>query len=271
MKSKVFKRILSAILSIQMICAFTPAIVLNANAEELQMYLNEDFTSENNKWTGKTENMGILTDEEIPYMRYTAADTEQKITRKVDNTLPGGSVYVAEFDIRFADANSGVVELYGGSQLGPTVIFDGEKIKTKYGNPSSYDTMYQGAEVNKWYNVKFLANGTTSMVGYTKAAGTDEEAQATKSEKVIRNLKNTIFSKFNVTNKVNGESDIRSGAVDVRNMKVYKPAPTEVTIGVTDDISKVSIPAEGTTKTVNYLVAAALFNGIDLSSYEPLS
>ena len=64
MKSKVFKRILSAILSIQMICAFTPAIVLNANAEELQMYLNEDFTSENNKWTGKTENMGILTDEE---------------------------------------------------------------------------------------------------------------------------------------------------------------------------------------------------------------
>lgn len=54
MKSKVFKRILSAILSIQMICAFTPAIVLNANAEELQMYLNEDFTSENNKWTGKT-------------------------------------------------------------------------------------------------------------------------------------------------------------------------------------------------------------------------
>ena len=51
MKSKVFKRILSAILSIQMICAFTPAIVLNANAEELQMYLNEDFTSENNKWT----------------------------------------------------------------------------------------------------------------------------------------------------------------------------------------------------------------------------
>ena len=49
MKSKVFKRILSAILSIQMICAFTPAIVLNANAEELQMYLNEDFTSENNK------------------------------------------------------------------------------------------------------------------------------------------------------------------------------------------------------------------------------
>lgn len=271
MKSKVFKRILSAILSIQMICAFTPAIVLNANAEELQMYLNEDFTSENNKWTGKTENMGILTDEEIPYMRYTAADTEQKITRKVDNTLPGGSVYVAEFDIRFADANSGVVELYGGSQLGPTVIFDGEKIKTKYGNPSSYDTMYQGVEVNKWYNVKFLANGTTSMVGYTKAAGTDEEAQATKSEKVIRNLKNTIFSKFNVTNKVNGESDIRSGAVDVRNMKVYKPAPTEVTIGVTDDISKVSIPAEGTTKTVNYLVAAALFNGIDLSSYEPLS
>ena len=81
------------------------------------------------------------------------------------------------------------------------------------------------------------------MVGYTKAAGTDEKAQATKSEKVIRNLKNTIFSQFNVTNKVNGESDIRSGAVDVRNMKVYKPAPTEVTIGVTDDISKVSIPA----------------------------
>ena len=188
MKSKVFKRILSAILSIQMICAFTPAIVLNANAEELQMYLNEDFTSENNKWTGKTENMEILTDEEIPYMRYTAADTEQKITRKVDNTISGGSVYVAEFDVRFSDANSGVVELYGGSKLGPTVIFDGEKIKTKYGNPSNYDTMYQGAEANKWYNVKFLANGTTSMVGYTKAAGTDEEAQATKSEKVIRNL-----------------------------------------------------------------------------------
>ena len=65
MKSKVFKRILSAILSIQMICAFTPAIALNANAEELQMYLNENFTSENNKWTGKTGNMEILPDEEI--------------------------------------------------------------------------------------------------------------------------------------------------------------------------------------------------------------
>ena len=143
MKSKVFKRILSAILSIQMICAFTPAIALNANAEELQMYLNENFTSENNKWTGKTGNMEILPDEEIPYMRYIAADTEQKVTRKVDTTLPGGSVYVAEFDVRFADANSGVVELYGGSQLGPTVIFDGEKIKTKYGNPSSYDWIMQ--------------------------------------------------------------------------------------------------------------------------------
>ena len=271
MKAKVLKRVLSAVLSLQMICAFIPNAALNVSAEELQMYLSENFTSENNKWTGKTENMEIVTDEEIPYMRYIASDTEQKVTRKVDSTIAGGSVYVAEFDVRFADENSGVVELYGGSQLGPTIIFDGEKIKTKIGNPSSYETMYQGASANQWYNVKFLANGTTSMVGYTKAAGTDEEAQATKSDKVIRNLKNTIFSQFNVTNKVNGESDIRSGAVDVRNMKVYKPAPTEVTIGVTDDISKVSIPAEGTTKTVNYLVAAASFNGVDLSSYEPLS
>ena len=58
MKSKVFKRILSAILSIQMICAFTPAIVLNANAEELQMYLNEDFTSENNRKYGNLNRRG---------------------------------------------------------------------------------------------------------------------------------------------------------------------------------------------------------------------
>ena len=125
--------------------------------------------------------------------------------------------------MRFSDENSGVVELYGGSKLGPTVIFDGEKIKTKIGNPSNYETMYQGAEANKWYTIKFLANGTTSMTAYTKAAESDEKAQATKSEKVIRNLTQSIFSQFNITNKVNSESDIRSGVVDVRNMKVYKP------------------------------------------------
>lgn len=271
MKAKTFKRILSVVLSLQMVCTVIPSVSLNAKAEELQMYLNEDFTSENNKWTGKTENMSIVTDEDIPYMRYTAADSEQKVTRKVDTTLAGGSVYVAEFDVRFSNANSGVIELYGGSKLGPTVIFDGEKIKTKIGNPSDYNTMYTGAEANTWYNIKFLANGTTSMVGYTKKADIDDTVQITTSEKVIRNLKDAIFSQFNVTNKVNGENEIRSGAVDVRNMKVYKPAPTEVTIGVTDDISKVSIPAEGTTKTVNYLVASASYNGVDLSSYEPLS
>lgn len=271
MKATGIKKALSAILSLQMICTALPSVSLNAQAAELQMYLNEDFTSEQSKWTGKTDNMEIISDEEVPYMRYAAADTEQKITRKVDNTIPGGSVYVAELDVRFADDNSGVVELYGGSQLGPTVIFDGEKIKTKYGNPASYDTMYQGAQANTWYNIKFLANGTTSMVGYTKAADSDEEAQVTQSDKIIRNLKNTIFSQFNVTNKVNSESSIRSGAVDVRNMKVYKPAPTDVTIGVIDDIERVSIPAEGTSKTINYIVNSASFNDIDLSAYEPLS
>lgn len=80
MKTKVFKRVLSAVLSLQMICAFIPNAALNVNAAELQMYLSEDFTSANNKWTGKTENMEILTNEEIPYMRYTAAGTEQKVT-----------------------------------------------------------------------------------------------------------------------------------------------------------------------------------------------
>ena len=63
MKAKALKRILSAVLSLQMICAFIPTAALNVSAEELQMYLNENFTSENNKWTGKTGNMEILTDE----------------------------------------------------------------------------------------------------------------------------------------------------------------------------------------------------------------
>ena len=80
MKAKVFKRILSAVLSLQMVCTVIPNAALNVSAEELQMYLSENFTSENNKWKGKTENMEILTNEEIPYMRYTAAETKQKVT-----------------------------------------------------------------------------------------------------------------------------------------------------------------------------------------------
>ena len=37
MKAKVLKRVISAVLSLQMICAFIPNAALNVSAEELQM------------------------------------------------------------------------------------------------------------------------------------------------------------------------------------------------------------------------------------------
>ena len=55
MKAKTFKRILSVVLSLQMVCTVIPSVSLNAKAEELQMYLNEDFTSEITSGRAKQE------------------------------------------------------------------------------------------------------------------------------------------------------------------------------------------------------------------------
>lgn len=270
MRERKARKIISAILSVQMVLSVLPFGVSNANAAEL-MYLNDSCTEVSNKWTGAKDKLTVMNDEEISYLRYSATDSEQKTTRKVDTTLPDGGVYIAELDARFADASSGIIELYGGSQLGPSIVFDGEKIKTKTGNPSTYETMYDGASANKWYNIKFFVNGKTSMTAYTKEASSSENAQATTSDKVIRNLKNSMFSQFNVTNKINSENDIRSGAVDVRNIRVYKPEPTDVEIGMTEEVSKVSIPAEGSKKIVNYTVQSVSYNSIDLKSADPLA
>ena len=79
MKSKVFKRILSAILSIQMICAFTPAIVLNANAEELQgIFGNSIIVQFTDAMVGVFENSDAVA-EGFAYARYyhqTGIDSE---------------------------------------------------------------------------------------------------------------------------------------------------------------------------------------------------
>lgn len=111
MRERKARKIISAILSVQMVLSVLPFGVSNANAAEL-MYLNDSCTEVSNKWTGAKDKLTVMNDEEISYLRYSATDSEQKTTRKVDTTLPDGGVYIAELDARFADASSGIIELY---------------------------------------------------------------------------------------------------------------------------------------------------------------
>lgn len=135
---------------------------------------------------------------------------------------------MVDFDIRFEDDNSGVVELYSSQYLGPTVIFDGTNIKTKTGNPSTYVTMYKNAQAGKWYHVKLIAKGKSSMDGYT--ADIEDGVYQKTSKDIKRNLRNGVLNKIAVTNKVNSEDTVRSGAVDVRNIEVTKPLADAVEI-----------------------------------------
>ena len=66
MKRNLLKRVISAAVSAQMMCAVIPCLSSTVCAADLLMYLDEDCTAITNKWTGKTENMQAQSDEEIP-------------------------------------------------------------------------------------------------------------------------------------------------------------------------------------------------------------
>ena len=267
MKRSIFMKAVSAAISLQMICAALPQLSFTASAEA-DYYLDEEFSALD-KWA-KTDYAQIMDDEEISYLRYASdAETAVPAERSLDKSISSSTeIYVAEADVRFGDDNSGVVEFWGGSNLGPTIIFDGTNIKTKTGNPSTYVTMYQNAEAGRWYNVKLLANGRSSVYGYTADAESDEPPQVTRSD-IKRNLRNAQLTKISVTNHVNSENTItRSGAVDVRNLKVYKALPDSIEAGA--DAQEVSVPQTDTASTVQFSVTSAFIGGIDLSSYDLL-
>lgn len=262
----IFMKAVSAAISLQMVCAVTPQLSTAVFAEA-DYYLYEDFSKGFGKWTN-ADNAKVMTDEETEYMRYSSDASSSVATRSLDNAISkGADIYIAEFDVRFEDGNSGVVELYGGTKLGPTIIFDGSKIKTKTGNPSTYVTMYDNAQAGKWYNVKFIADGTNSMYGYTTNTETDGSVQKT-SKDVKRNLSSTQLTKINVTNKVNSETTVRSGAVDVRNLKVYKALPDKVEID--GDAAEISVPQTEAASSAKFTVGGAYLGDIDMTDYDLL-
>ena len=270
MRSKLLKSAVAMAVASQMVCGIMPNSLPFVSAAA-DYYLNETFATLS-KWTNAGE-ATVVNDEDTAYMHYKSdAQTPIVASRALDKSIPSSTaVYIAELDVRFEDEISGVVEFYGGSNLGPTIIFDGSQIKSKTGNPSTYVTMYSGATAGKWYNVKLLVDGRSSIYGYTTEIEGSAAMQATKSS-IIRNLKNANLSKINVTNQVNSEKTvIRSGAVDVRNLKIYKALPDTLEIGAENDITEVSVPQTDTASTVNFTVKSAKLGGIDLTSYSLLS
>ncbi|MBQ8301234.1 MAG: hypothetical protein IJX57_04640, partial [Clostridia bacterium] len=261
------KKVMSVVISMQMMCAVVPQFSMTASAEA-KYYLSENFSAGLDKWQN-SDSAEIKNDEDVAYMSY-SSDAESPIvaTRSLDTKISSSTeIYVAEVDVRFENENSGVVEFWGGENLGPTIIYDGSKIKTKTGNPDTYVTMYDNAKSGKWYNVKFLTNGRSSMYGYTTDIEAGGASQKTGSS-VLRNLRIAQLSKINVTNKVNSEDTVRSGAVDIRNLKVYKALPDKMEISVDGDIEEISVPQTETASTVQYNIESVFFGDIDMTSYD---
>ncbi|MBQ2664449.1 MAG: DUF4450 domain-containing protein [Clostridia bacterium] len=217
----------------------------------------------------------MKSDEDAPYMRYQSDEEKPTVAERAVDTKPASGdskndVYMADFDVRFENENAGVVELWGGSNLGPTIIYDGTNIKTKYGNGNGgeYATMYSNASADTWYNTKILFNGRTSAIAYTKEAGKDETPQEATNSKIIRNMTKDGLTKVNVTNHVNNETTTRSGYIDVRNLMVYKPLPDAMEVGC--DVEQISVPQTSTPSTVAFTVKSASMSGIELKDYDLL-
>ena len=124
MKKNIFAKAVSVALSLQMVCAVMPQFSLTASAEK-SYYINEPFTSLE-KWT-KPDKAELKSDEDAPYMRYQSDEEKPTVAERAVDTKPASGdskndVYMADFDVRFENENAGVVELWGGSNLGPTII-----------------------------------------------------------------------------------------------------------------------------------------------------
>lgn len=178
---------------------------------------------------------------------------------KVGFTKPDCAAYAVEFDVMFTDKSSGTIALYSGGHLGPTVSFDGSKIKAQTGG-SSYVDMYTGASAGKWYNVKIIANGTTSVSGYTTDILSGDMQSTEKS--IARNLVNGYvqYVQINAT----------STPVSINNLRVYKPSPDELAITQSESIKTVSVPSAGMVNKHTYSIAKTNFKGIDLMGYNPV-
>ena len=266
MKRSVFMKAVSAAVSIQMICAALPQLTGVASAAS-DYYLNEDCSTFTGNWKLKN-NAEVKTDEAAPYIRYKSDAisgnyyTRCDLATKITST---DAIYIAEADVRFEDGNSGVLEFRAGSNLGPTVMFDGTNIKAKTGG-TAYVTMYSNAEAGKWYNMKLVANGTSSVYGYTKDIAAGTAAQATASD-IKRNLEKGTLTQIHITSLENGVNNVtRSGAVDVRDLKVYKPLPDTLEIGA--DAEEIAIPQTAAANTMQFNVKNAKTDGIDLTGYD---
>ena len=95
-------------------------------------------------------------------------DATPSMTTQVKN-VPN-EVYIVEFDIKFTAANCGAVQLVRGlpkTDIGPTIYFDGSKIRTMTGS-NKYVTMRSNAKAGEWYNVCLLYTSYhPSMIGTT--------------------------------------------------------------------------------------------------------
>ena len=246
-------------------------IPLNTVRAETRYFLKEDFSGGIESWTA-SDSTAASEEDGYTFMRFEAGAAEEKkdTYRSIDTAIPSSSmVYMVELDARFADESSGVIELYSSSNLGPTIIFDGTSIKTKVGNPSSYVTMYSNAEVGKWYNIKLLANGKSSVYGFTKA---EEDTEWQKTDKDIkRNLKNGVVNKIGVSNMINSETEYRGGAVDIRNIRISQPLADEVKTEEKNGLETIAVPASSETKTAQYRIKSLSVEGVPFESYSPIA
>ncbi len=257
-------KIISALLAVQMALTAVPQPAMTVNAEEY-MYMHETFENMN-AWTDTEGNASVVTDDDGSYLRFKLTGNDSEVYRDMPKgvSLADNDVYVVEFDVRFEDESSGEVLVYGrGKKLGPTLSFDGSKIKAQTGKVD-YVTMRSDAKAGEWYDVKLLANGLKTVYSYT----TNLSGNATTEESPKSVARNMTVSPFG---RISLKGNSKTGAVDIRDLKVYKPEPTEVNMSVDGDVENVSLPAPGTTRTVNYLVSSTAYNGIDLLQYQPLA
>lgn len=186
-------------------------------------------------------------------------DATPSMTTQVKN-VPN-EVYIVEFDIKFTAANCGAVQLVRGlpkTDIGPTIYFDGSKIRTMTGS-NKYVTMRSDAKAGEWYNVKVVFNGKSTCYSYVTNTTGDITTERSAGD-IKRNL-----SKGSVGGvKIAAMSSKNPLYLD--NLSVYKPSPDAFELTAADN--QIPVPQEGS-DSLSFTASNISYQGIDLSSFKP--